>query len=420
MSEARRTQRKGRITLAGVSLRNRVIVAAGCHGASGDMIVRTAQYGVAAITTKTIVAQAAPDVRPCFAAVEGGFINSVFGTTLPAEQWFEHELPRAREAGLPVIASLAGLNPAEAADLACRAVAAGATMIEMPTVCPHMGEILEAMFPPRQPRQEHGAEYRKHGVGYRGLTLPPPETRDVSPYVANLQAVKEAVSVPVIAKFSALFHANVVEWALAAEKAGADAIACADAFGPAIKIDIESGEPSLGGPRGVGGLTGPALKPIALRMILEMAQHVSIPLIGVGGISRAEDAIEYFMAGASFVGMVTVGHLRGATQFRKIIEGIDHWIEVHGYTDVQDIIGLAVRKIAARRKRKLVAITQPQTPIINVEVCTGCRRCETSCVYDAIHVGADKLAHADPALCYGCGLCRDVCPARAIRFAYFD
>src|SRR5512136_2828578 len=168
MTEAE--QHKSPLSLAGVALRNRVIVAAGCHGASGDMIVRTAQQGVAAITTKTIVAQAVDDVRPCFVAVEGGFLNSVFGTTLPAEQWFERELPRARQAGVPVIASLAGLNPAEAADLARRAVAAGAAMIEMPTVCPHMGEILEAMFP--------------------GLTMPPPEVHDVAPYVSHVRAVK--------------------------------------------------------------------------------------------------------------------------------------------------------------------------------------------------------------------------------------
>lgn len=186
--------------------------------------------------------------------------------------WFERESPRAKEAGIPIIASLAGLNLAKAADLARRAVAAGADMIEMPTVCPHMGEILEAMFP--------------------GMTMPPPEVHDAAPYEANVRAVKEVIDVPVIAKFSALFHANVVQWTTAVEEAGADAIACADAFGPAIKINIESGEPSLGGPRGAGGLTEPALKPITLRMILEMAQHVSIPLIGVGGISRAEDAIE--------------------------------------------------------------------------------------------------------------------------------
>jgi dihydroorotate dehydrogenase (NAD+) catalytic subunit len=388
------------LNLAGVPMRNRVIVAAGCHGADGDIIVGTSRTGVAAITTKTITAQAVEDVRPCFSKVEGGFLNCVFGTTLPAEQWFERELPRAQDAGIPIIASLAGLSPDEAADLAAGAVAAGATMIEMPTVCPHMGEILEAMFP--------------------GLTMPPPEVHDVAPYVANIKAVKARVNVPIIAKFSALFHANVVEWAVAAEEAGVDAIACADAFGPVIKIDIETGEPALGGPRGAGGLTGPALKPIALRMILEMAQHVSIPLIGVGGISCAEDAIEYFMAGASYVGVVTAGHLQGAGAFDEIVAGIDLWVQDHGYSDVGDFVGLTLRRIEGRRQRGLIAITTPQTPIVDPELCIGCGDCGIVCVYDAIHVGDDAIASADPAKCYGCGVCRDVCPVQAIRFAYFD
>jgi len=388
------------LNLAGVAMRNRLIVAAGCHGANGDVIVETSHQGVAAITTKTIVAQAVPDVRPCFAMIDGGFLNCVFGTTLPAEQWFERELPRASEAGIPVIASLAGLSADETVDLARRAEVAGAAMIEMPTVCPHMGEILEAMFP--------------------GLTMPPPEVHDVVPYADSVRAVKAAVSVPVIAKFSALFHGNVLEWALAAEAAGIDAIACADAFGPVISIDIETGEPLLGGPRGAGGLTGPALKPIALRMILEMAQHVSVPLIGVGGISRAEDAIEYFMAGASFVGVVTAGHVRGEGAFGEILSGIDRWVSDHGYDDVQDFVGLTLQRIDRRRERGLVAITSPQTPIIDPEACTGCGDCETSCVYGAIEVLDDGLAHADPDTCYGCGVCRDACSFRAIRFAYFD
>jgi dihydroorotate dehydrogenase subfamily 1 len=388
------------LNLAGIPLKNRVIIAAGCHGADGETIVRASKTGVAAIVTKTIVANAVEDVRPCFTLVDGGFINSVFGTTLSAKQWFDVELPKAKEAGIPIIASLAGLHPAEAASLAKQAVAAGADMIEMPTVCPHMGEILQAMFP--------------------GLTMPPPEVHDVAPYVATIHAVKDAVTVPVISKFSALFHANVVEWAIAAEEAGIDAIACADAFGPALKIDIETGEPALGGPRGVGGLTGSALKPISLRMILEMAQHVKIPLIGVGGISRAEDAIEYFMAGASFVGVVTAGHLRGTHQFERIITGIDKWVADHGYFDVQDFIGLTLKRIASRKERGLVTITTPQPPVIDPNLCTGCNRCVVSCVYDALFLGDDHKVHLIPEKCYGCGLCRYACNFNAIHLTYFD
>ncbi len=388
------------LNLAGVSLKNRVIIAAGCHGADGETIVNVASTGIAAVVTKTIVANAVEDVRPCFSMVEGGFINSVFGTTLPSSQWFEVELPRAKAAGIPIIASIAGLSPQEAADLASKAVAAGADMIEMPTVCPHMGEILEAM--------------------YTGLTMPPPEVHDVEPYVANIKAVKNAVNVPIIAKFSMLFHANVVEWAVAAEAAGVDAIACADAFGPALKIDIKTGEPTLGGPRGVGGLTGAAIKPIALRMIMEMAQNVKIPLIGVGGISRAEDAIEYFMAGASFVGVVTAGHLKGTQKFQRIVDGIDKWVEKNGYMDVQDFIGLTLQKLEARKNRGIQAITQPQPPLIDLNLCTGCNQCVISCVYDALFMGDDHKVHLLPDRCYGCGLCRDACKFDAIRLTYFD
>jgi Pyruvate/2-oxoacid:ferredoxin oxidoreductase delta subunit len=155
-------------------------------------------------------------------------------------------------------------------------------------------------------------------------------------------------------------------------------------------------------------------------MILEMAQHVSIPLIGVGGISCAQDAIEYFMAGASYVGVVTAGHVKGAGAFGAIVEGIDRWVQGHGYKYVGDIVGLTLRRIESRRKRDLIAITTPQVPIVDADLCMGCGECGVICVYDAIHVSDDYIAVPDAARCYGCGVCRDVCPEGAIRFAYFD
>ena len=85
------------------------------------------------------------------------------------------------------------------------------------------------------------------------------------------------------------------DWAKAAVEAGADAISAADSLGPAIGIDIETGQPLLGGPRGYGGLTGTAIKPIVLKMVLEIAETVDVPIIGIGGISSGADAIEYII-----------------------------------------------------------------------------------------------------------------------------
>jgi NAD-dependent dihydropyrimidine dehydrogenase PreA subunit len=126
------------------------------------------------------------------------------------------------------------------------------------------------------------------------------------------------------------------------------------------------------------------------------------------------------MAGASYVGVVTAGHVRGAGAFGEIVDGIDRWVRGHGYKDVDEIVGLALHRIESRRERGLVAITTPQVPLVDEDLCIGCGDCGVICVYDAIHVGDDGFAVPDPDLCYGCGACRDVCPVGAIRFGYFD
>lgn len=386
-----------RTRIGNVELPNPVIVGAGCHSRDAATMKKLAATGVAAFATKTIVAQPAPDVLPCFTTVRGGFINSVFGSTVPPEQWFDVEIPRAKEAGLTVIANLAGVTPEETAQLAVRAEKAGADIIELPTVCSHMKEILEAMFP--------------------GLTIPMPAINDPAPFVTTLRAVKAAVKVPVVAKLSAVFLNNTVQWAEAAKAGGADAVACCDALGPALAIDVRTGQPLLGGPRGVGGLTGDALKPIALRMTLEVGMSTGLPVIGVGGISRAEDAVEYIMAGAWAVGVVTAGHLKGPAAYSRLISDLARFMEERGYSSLADFRGLTIRKIQERQAAGTACITQPRPPEIDGDRCNGCGLCVTSCVYEAMRPG--KPVTCDVAVCYGCGLCARVCPRGAITFSYY-
>ena len=386
-----------RTRIGNVELPNPFIVAAGCHSRDAATMKKLAATGVAAFATKTIVAQPAPDVLPCFATVKSGFINSVFGTTLTADQWFGEEIPRAKEAGVTVIANLAGVTPEETAELATRAEKAGADIIELPTVCSHMKEILEAMFP--------------------GLQIPMPLIYDTSPYVTTLKMVKRAVKLPVIAKLSAVFLNNTVQWAQAAKEGGADAVGCCDALGPALGIDVRTGQPLLGGPRGVGGLTGDALKPIALRMALEVAMSTGLPVVGVGGVSRAEDAVEYFMAGACAVGVVTAGHLKGPKAYTKLIADLAKFMEDNGYRSLDDFRGLTIRKIEERKAAGTQCITQPRPPEIDPARCNGCGLCVTSCVYEAMQPG--KPVTVDVATCYGCGLCARVCPRDAVSFSYY-
>src|SRR5512137_2594071 len=162
-----------RTDFCGLRFKNPVIVPAGVHGRDGPTIREIAKSGVAGICTKTIVSRPSPDVLPCFTVVKAGMLNAVFGSDRTSEYWFTEGIKTAKEGAAVVIANLAGFTPEEAAELAAKAAAAGADLIEIPTHCPHMGEILMAMYP--------------------GLEMPEPKLADVAPMQRTVALVKQAV-----------------------------------------------------------------------------------------------------------------------------------------------------------------------------------------------------------------------------------
>lgn len=387
----------------GLEFRNPVIVAAGAHGRDGATIREVSASGVAAVCTKTIVSQPAGDVLPCFAKVRAGLLNSVFGSDKSAAYWFGEGIREAKQGEALVIANLAGFTPEEGAELAVKAESAGADLIELPTHCPHMGEILNAMFP--------------------GMNFPEPKLTDLEPMKRSVKLIKEAVKVPVVVKLSGTFSHIVREWALGVKEAGADGIGCSDSLGPALSIDIRTGQPRLGGPRGVGGLTGPAIMPITLRMVLEIAMSVDLPIVGVGGVSSARDALEYLMAGATLVGVCTAGHIGGIDRYRTIIRDLEALLEGLGAAGPEDIRGLTIRRIAERKEKNQVAVTRPVPAVVDAETCNGCGRCQEVCVYGAVTLpggGKSGTARVDPETCTGCGLCLTVCPVAAIEQVYYS
>lgn len=388
------------VTIAGVKLKTPVISASCIDGKDGSRIAAISEYKLGAATTKTIVKNMQKDVVPNMKMVKGGsMINCVFGTNLTAEQWFSEEFPIALKAGIPIIANMAGVDPAEAIELAKACEAAGASMIEYPSACPHMGNVLEAMYP--------------------GLKIALPEVGDPSDYARQIEAVKKAVKIPVMAKFSAIYQLDCVRWAKAVESAGADAISAADSIGPAIDIDIETGEPVLGGPKGYGGLTGAAIKPLVLKMVLDITEAVKIPVVGIGGITKAEDAIAYLMAGAAAVELATASTLYGYERYEEIVDGIEAFMKRKGYNSLEDFRGLTHRKIAGRLASGRQIIQEIKLPVRDKSKCDGCGSCYMACAYGAIEMG-ERYAELIPEKCEGCGLCVSVCAKKAISQDYFE
>jgi Pyruvate/2-oxoacid:ferredoxin oxidoreductase delta subunit len=228
-----------------------------------------------------------------------------------------------------------------------------------------------------------------------------------------VQAAKEVFSCPVWVKLAPLGH-DVRAQAMAAAEAGADAIVAVDSFGPCLGIDAEQGAVLFPDTGGYAWLSGASIKNIALRAVWDVSRVVNIPVIGCGGIARGVDVVEFLMTGARAVQVATAAILQGPQVFGRIATELDAWLNSHGYTDVQDIVGLTHRRIAQRQVR-----TTHVPPVLNPDACIGCEICPTSCVYHALEmVGERKTPTYKVRVigdrCWGCGICATRCPTRAL------
>ena len=354
-----------RVEIAGIVFRNPVLPAAGPPGWNGAAMQACARGGAGAIVSKTVSVEPAKVPTPNMATVTGGFLNTELWSELPVEQFVEKEYAQARQMDVPLIISL------------------GYSADDITLLAPMVRPFADAL------------ELSSHYLG-----------DDPTPMMNAIRAAKEAVDVPVFIKLSPF--RDMRSAGLAAAEAGADGIVAVNSFGPCLGVDAETGRLLMGSAEGYGWLSGPALKPIALRCVFDLARTVDLPIIGVGGISRGLDAIEFLMVGASAVAVCTAAIVRGANVFGQIAHGIGEWLDGHGYRTVEEVRGMAIRRWETRRAR-----TTHVPPELDMGTCNGCGRCETSCVYDAISV-VDKKAILNAQLCYGCGLCVSRCPVRAL------
>jgi dihydroorotate dehydrogenase (NAD+) catalytic subunit len=156
-----------------------------------------------------------------------------------------------------------------------------------------------------------------------------------TPYVAAqvTRRVKQCTDIPIIVKLSPN-EADIAEIAKAVVSAGADAISAINTLGPGMVLDIESRAPVIS--NRVGGISGPAIHPIAVRCVYDIARVVNVPIIGIGGNTTARDAIEMIIAGAHGVGIGSAIYSRGLGVFNEITHGIEDYMRRHNFTRIED------------------------------------------------------------------------------------
>lgn len=300
--------------LLGLHLRNPIILASGVLGTSATLLARAAGAGAGAVTAKSCgPAPRAGHSNPVALDWGHGVINAIGlsnpGAAEEAEMLVEAQ-KLLRPLGVPLIASIFGETAEAYGDVARIVAAADPDMIEVNISCPNVAD-------------EFGT----------------PFAVDAQSAVEVTVAVKKAVDgIPVSIKLAPNVP-NIGRIATAVVEAGADAITAINTM-PGLVIDAEAGRPVLS--NRVGGISGPALKPIALRCVAEVRQAVGVPVIGTGGVTTGRDAAEMLMAGATVVGVGTAVWYRGATALGEIAAELRSFLAQEGYRSVAQIRGCAL------------------------------------------------------------------------------
>jgi len=294
----------------GLRLSNPVMTASGTcgYGTQSGQLFDLERLGAIVCKGTTLLPRDG-NPQPRIAETAGGVLNSIGLQNIGVDALIKEVAPIWTSRRVPVIVNIAGETVSDYAELAGRLDGvAGVSALEVNISCPNVAS--------------GGAEFGSEpGMAARVTT-----------------AVKEATSLPVLVKLTPN-TTDIVRVAVAVARAGADALTIINTL-KGMVIDVIRRRPLLGGI--TGGLSGPAIKPVALAMVYEVAGAVAVPVIGCGGIATANDALEFIMAGASAVQVGTAGFTNPRAPF-EVLEGIEEFMKKEGVTDVTELIGVGRR-----------------------------------------------------------------------------
>ena len=294
-----------RVNIAGVELKNPVITASGTYGFGreyNEFYPISKLGGISCKGTTLNPRFGNPPVR--IAETPSGILNSVGLQNPGVESFVKDELPWLSEQGTVVIANIAGSTPDEYCKAVERLADTSVDMVELNISCPNV--------------KEGGASFGTSCASVEFIT----------------SMVKKVCKQPLIVKLTPNVT-DIAEIAAAAEAAGADAVSLINTL-TGMRIDINSRRPILH--NNVGGMSGPAVFPVAVRMVWQVANRVKIPVIGMGGIAKWQDAVEMMLAGASAI-QVGTAMFSDAYAPVKIIDGLNEYLDKNGIESVSEIVG---------------------------------------------------------------------------------
>ena len=294
------------VDIAGVTLKNPITVASGTFGSGMEYseFVDLSQLG--AVTTKGVANVPWPgNPTPRIAETYGGMMNAI-GLQNPGIDVFKkRDIPFLRDYDTKIIVNVCGKSKEDYVDCVEKLGDCDVDLLEINVSCPNV--------------KEGGIAFGQQPDALYDIT----------------KAVKAAAKQPIIMKLSPNVT-DITEMARAAEAGGADAVSLINTL-TGMKIDVNRRTFAVANK--TGGVSGPIVKPIAVRMVYQVAQAVNIPIIGMGGISCAEDAIEFLLAGASAVSVGTANFHNPAVTM-EVIDGIDAYMKKNGCESVKDMVGI--------------------------------------------------------------------------------
>lgn len=352
-----------KISFDGLTFSNPLMPASGPIVGDSDKLLFLQNEGVGGLVTKTISTKDPHIPRPCIYGDKNFVMNSELWSEHSYERWITEFLPELqKKKDRPLIISV------------------GYTKEDMEFLIPRLDQFADAF------------EVSTHYVG-----------RDLSVISNTVKTIRSHTKKPIYMKISPHIP-SPVDFAKAVRDAGANGLVAINSLGPTMLIDVKDRQIKYAPESGFVWTSGPVIKNLALATVYTIKQAMpNFTVIGVGGIINSEDVLEFLLAGADGVQMLSGALLRGKDLYKKIINDLPKTLEKYGFKSIEEVINTPLKNP--------VTYT-PRVPTLIEDKCTRCNLCVRVCPYFAIEM-KDKITF-DHDLCFGCGLCISKCPTNAL------